>query len=97
MCAASAKKAQIDRRIPHRASQRLTGTSRHPHTTGRVAFPQCRDLPPDLRDPQTLHSDVCDSDNDIMWGDAGTLYWLARPEDLARGDFTNIRFVMQCR
>lgn len=37
-----------------------------------------------------------DSDNDIMWGDAGTLYWLARPEDLARGDLTNIRFVMQC-
>ncbi|MEV0952103.1 YwqG family protein [Promicromonospora sp. NPDC050249] len=37
-----------------------------------------------------------DSDNDLMWGDAGTLYWLARPEDLARGDFTNIRFVMQC-
>jgi uncharacterized protein YwqG len=37
-----------------------------------------------------------DSDNDIMWGDAGTPYWLARPEDLARGDLTNIRFVMQC-
>jgi hypothetical protein len=37
-----------------------------------------------------------DSDNDITWGDAGTLYWLARPEDLARGDLTNIRFVMQC-
>lgn len=37
-----------------------------------------------------------DSDNDIMWGDAGTLYWLARREDLARGDLTNIRFVMQC-
>lgn len=37
-----------------------------------------------------------DSDDHVMWGDAGTLYWLARPEDLARGDLTNIRFVMQC-
>jgi uncharacterized protein YwqG len=37
-----------------------------------------------------------DSDDDVMWGDAGTLYWLARPEDLARGDLGNTRFVMQC-
>jgi len=37
-----------------------------------------------------------DSDDDVTWGDAGTLYWLARPEDLAQGDLTNIRFVMQC-
>ncbi|MBL0888722.1 YwqG family protein [Myceligenerans indicum] len=37
-----------------------------------------------------------DSDDHVMWGDAGTLYWLARPEDLARGDLSNIRFVMQC-
>lgn len=37
-----------------------------------------------------------DSDDEVMWGDVGTLYWLARPEDLARGDLSNIRFVMQC-
>ena len=32
----------------------------------------------------------------VLWGDVGTLYWLARTEDLARGDLSNTRFVMQC-
>ncbi|WP_275004119.1 YwqG family protein [Promicromonospora iranensis] len=37
-----------------------------------------------------------DSYDSVMWGDVGTLYWLARAEDLSRGDLSNIRFVMQC-
>ncbi|WP_454857658.1 YwqG family protein [Promicromonospora soli] len=37
-----------------------------------------------------------DSYDDVLWGDVGTLYWLARPEDLARGDLGDTRFVMQC-
>lgn len=32
----------------------------------------------------------------VLWGDVGTLYWLALREDLARGDLSNTRFVMQC-
>lgn len=37
-----------------------------------------------------------DSYDGVLWGDVGTLYWLARPEDLARGDLSDTRFVMQC-
>ncbi|MFE7504359.1 YwqG family protein [Promicromonospora sp. NPDC057488] len=37
-----------------------------------------------------------DSYDGAQWGDVGTLYWLARTEDLARGDLSNTRFVMQC-
>lgn len=37
-----------------------------------------------------------DSYDGVLWGDVGTLYWLARTEDLARGDLSNTRFVMQC-
>lgn len=37
-----------------------------------------------------------DDDLDMMWGDVGTLYWMARPEDLARDDLTDISFTWQC-
>ncbi|MFD7022517.1 DUF1963 domain-containing protein [Promicromonospora sukumoe] len=37
-----------------------------------------------------------DSYDDVLWGDVGTLYWLARTDDLARSDLSNTRFVMQC-
>lgn len=37
-----------------------------------------------------------DSFEGALWGDVGTLYWLARPEDLARGDLSDTRFVVQC-
>ncbi|MER7763181.1 YwqG family protein [Streptomyces sp. NPDC097619] len=33
---------------------------------------------------------------DMMWGDAGTLYWLIRPADLAAGRFDRAGFVWQC-
>jgi uncharacterized protein YwqG len=32
----------------------------------------------------------------MVWGDCGTLYWLARPDDLAAGDLTQIKFTWQC-
>jgi len=32
----------------------------------------------------------------MMWGDAGALYWLVRPEDLAAGDFRDSSFTWQC-
>lgn len=37
-----------------------------------------------------------DDDLDVMWGDAGILYWLARPEDLNAGDLTQATFTWQC-
>ncbi|MBH5333956.1 DUF1963 domain-containing protein [Streptomyces pactum] len=39
-----------------------------------------------------------DSDDDagMMWGDAGALYWLMRPEDLALRRFDRARFTWQC-
>ncbi|MFJ9938201.1 YwqG family protein [Streptomyces virginiae] len=33
---------------------------------------------------------------DMMWGDAGTLYWLMRPADLAAGRFEEAMFTWQC-
>ncbi|MFI5492071.1 YwqG family protein [Actinoplanes sp. NPDC051859] len=39
-----------------------------------------------------------ESDNraDMMWGDAGALYWLIRRDDLAAGRFDQARFTWQC-
>ncbi|GAA4571005.1 YwqG family protein [Planotetraspora kaengkrachanensis] len=39
-----------------------------------------------------------DSDGraNMMWGDAGALYWLIRPEDLAAGRFDRALFTWQC-
>jgi len=37
-----------------------------------------------------------DDSLDMMWGDCGTLYWLARPEDVTRGDLSKIQFTWQC-
>ncbi len=33
---------------------------------------------------------------DMMWGDAGVLYWLIRPEDLAERHFERAMFTWQC-
>nr|WSX54135.1 YwqG family protein [Streptomyces sp. NBC_00974] len=33
---------------------------------------------------------------DMMWGDAGVLYWLIRPEDLAERNFERAMFTWQC-
>ncbi|MFD8688621.1 YwqG family protein [Streptomyces sp. NPDC059651] len=33
---------------------------------------------------------------DMMWGDAGALYWLIRPEDLAERRFERAMFTWQC-
>lgn len=32
----------------------------------------------------------------MMWGDAGTLYWMMRPSDLRAGDFDAASFTWQC-
>lgn len=37
-----------------------------------------------------------DSDGDMLWGDLGTLFWLARHDDLAAGDLTRASFTWQC-
>ncbi|MFE1177165.1 YwqG family protein [Streptomyces sp. NPDC058773] len=37
-----------------------------------------------------------DHDADMMWGDAGVLYWLIRPEDLAERRFDRAMFTWQC-
>ncbi|OON75989.1 YwqG family protein [Streptomyces tsukubensis] len=37
-----------------------------------------------------------DDDADMMWGDAGVLYWLIRPTDLAELRFDRARFTWQC-
>lgn len=38
-----------------------------------------------------------DSDDEVgmAWGDSGILYWLARPEDLERGDVSQVSFTWQ--
>ncbi|MEU9431033.1 DUF1963 domain-containing protein [Streptomyces sp. NPDC048252] len=33
---------------------------------------------------------------DMMWGDAGVLYWLIRPRDLAERRFDRAMFTWQC-
>ncbi|MFK0044323.1 DUF1963 domain-containing protein [Streptomyces sp. NPDC090741] len=33
---------------------------------------------------------------DMMWGDAGVLYWLIRPQDLAECRFDRAMFTWQC-
>ncbi|MFI2366666.1 DUF1963 domain-containing protein [Promicromonospora sp. NPDC019610] len=48
----------------------------------------------DGTDPWVLLFQV-DSYDGAQWGDVGTLYWLAHTDDLARGDLSNTRFVMQ--
>lgn len=50
---------------------------------------------PDEENPWVLLFQV-DSYDDVLWGDVGTLYWLARTDDLAHGDLSNTQFVMQC-
>lgn len=50
---------------------------------------------PDKEDQWVLLFQV-DSYDGVLWGDVGTLYWLARTKDLARGDLSDTRFVMQC-
>ncbi|MEV1065264.1 YwqG family protein [Streptomyces sp. NPDC050263] len=37
-----------------------------------------------------------DSDAKMTWGDAGALYWLIRPEDLAAHRFDQARLTVQC-
>ncbi len=37
-----------------------------------------------------------DEDTGMMWADAGVLYWLIRPEDLAAGRFDRAVFTWQC-
>ncbi|MEC3981245.1 YwqG family protein [Amycolatopsis sp. H20-H5] len=37
-----------------------------------------------------------ESDGDLMWGDAGALYWLIKPEDLAARRFDKALFTWQC-
>ena len=33
---------------------------------------------------------------DMMWGDCGVLYWMARPDDLAVGNLSEMSFTWQC-
>ncbi len=37
-----------------------------------------------------------DSYNDMMWGDAGKLYWFIDQDDLAKRDFSRVWMQMQC-
>jgi uncharacterized protein YwqG len=37
-----------------------------------------------------------DDDLEVMWGDAGTLYFWVREQDAKRGDFANAWLVLQC-
>ncbi|ADI07524.1 hypothetical protein SBI_04404 [Streptomyces bingchenggensis BCW-1] len=37
-----------------------------------------------------------DDEAGMLWGDAGALYWLIDPEDLAAGRFDQARFTWQC-
>ena len=37
-----------------------------------------------------------DSDGDMMWGDAGRLYWFIHKDDFAKRDFTRVWMEVQC-
>jgi uncharacterized protein YwqG len=37
-----------------------------------------------------------ESDSDMLWGDAGKLYWFIHQDDLAKRDFSRIWMQMQC-
>ena len=37
-----------------------------------------------------------DNDLDVMWGDAGYLYFWVREQDAIRGDFSGVWLVLQC-
>jgi hypothetical protein len=43
-----------------------------------------------------LQVDSLPDDHAMMWGDVGRIYYWIRRQDLARCDFTNVWFVLQC-
>ncbi|MFI2486814.1 DUF1963 domain-containing protein [Promicromonospora kroppenstedtii] len=63
-------------------------------TEGRQGYPPVPS--PTCLEVQWVLLFQVDSYDGALWGDVGTLYWLARTKDLARGDLSNPRFVMQC-
>lgn len=53
-------------------------------------------LEPGVSDWQLLFQLDTDDDTDMMWGDAGMLYFWVRQQDAARRDFSNVWLVLQC-
>jgi hypothetical protein len=73
---------------------------RAPLTSVKVPFGKRdrRESDPQPADPRPQPAQPGESDADLnmMWGDCGVLYWMARPEDLVRGDLTRTSFTWQC-
>jgi uncharacterized protein YwqG len=58
--------------------------------------PEAERLEPGAADWQLLFQLDSDDDTDMMWGDAGMLYFWVRREDAARKDFSTVWLVLQC-
>lgn len=73
------------------------------HDVEKEAAHLALDLGSDHRDPrrsvEALHWRPLlqiDHDDDMGWGDTGTLFWLVRDNDLAEGRLDNVLFTWQC-
>jgi len=58
--------------------------------------PRIAGLTPGAAEWQLLLQLDSDDELDVMWGDAGMLYFWIRASDLARGDFTQVWMILQC-
>lgn len=62
----------------------------------REVDPRAAGLEGGAGDWQLLLQIDTDEDVDMMWGDAGMLYFWIRTEDLKKRDFSNVWMVLQC-
>ena len=57
---------------------------------------EAKSLEPGAKDWRLLLQLCSDDDLDVMWGDAGDLYFWVREQDSLKGDFSNVWLVLQC-
>jgi len=58
--------------------------------------PRAVSLRDGAKDWRLLFQFDSDDELDVMWGDAGTLYYWVEREAAARGDFSNAWLILQC-
>ena len=68
----------------------------HESATGGFDAARWQAVQHEVADWQLILQIDSDDNLDVMWGDAGTLYWLARTEDIAMGRWDRCAFNLQC-